>query len=235
MALAGDLDAEEVRVLGCLVEKQLATPEHYPLTANALASACNQSSNRNPVAAYDEATVLGAVARLRERRLVRVVYSQGNRAPKYRHALDEALGLGPPELAVLCELLVRGPQTPGELRARAGRLYPFASLAEVEAAVDALAARRGGEDAVGAVVERLPQRPGQREGRVRHRLGPPSEAQRSAAEASPGADEEPASRAAAEGPVDDGRLGALEEEVRRLRDELAVLRARVEGLLEELG
>jgi len=159
-----DLSAAEVRVLGCLMEKQVTTPDVYPLTVNALLSACNQTTNRWPVVRYDEPTVSAALARLRERGLTRIVYSTSNRAPKHRQVADEALDLDPAARAVLCLLLLRGPQTIGELKGRSERLHPFASLAEVEATVDALAARPE------PLVARLERRPGQKEGRVAHLL-----------------------------------------------------------------
>jgi uncharacterized protein YceH (UPF0502 family) len=164
-----DLTAEELRVVGCLVEKAMATPDNYPLTVNALVNACNQSSNRDPVVRYDEGTVVAALGRLRERGLVRVVYSPSNRAPKYRHVFDEALGLEPAALAVLCELLVRGAQTAGELRTRGERLHPFSGLDDVEQILDDLSGR---DD---PLVVRLERRPGQREARHAHLLGGPVE------------------------------------------------------------
>ncbi len=159
------LTPEEARVVGALAEKQLTTPQYYPLTLNALVNACNQTSNRNPVVAYDEATVERALHGLRDKRLARTVLSPGNRAPKYRHLLDEALALVPEELAVLTVLLLRGPQTVGELRTRSERMYPFASLEEVEAALERLATRH--EE---PLVERLERQPGQKEARYTHLL-----------------------------------------------------------------
>src|SRR5438270_5047698 len=133
-----ELTAEEARVVGCLIEKAATTPQYYPLTLNALVNACNQSSNRNPVVSYDDGIVQDALASLRERGLTRIVYSTSNRATKYRHVLDEQLGLDDQELAVLDVLLLRGPQTVGELRTRTDRMAEFASLGDVEAVVDGL-------------------------------------------------------------------------------------------------
>jgi uncharacterized protein YceH (UPF0502 family) len=157
-----DLTAAETRVLGCLIEKQRTTPDTYPLTLNALRAACNQSTNRDPVVDYDEATIRDAVARLSRRRWARLASGAGSRASKYRHLLDEALTGAPDELAVLCVLMLRGPQTPGELKGRTERLHPFADLAAVHDTLEHLIDR----DLVG----QLPRRPGQKEERFAHRL-----------------------------------------------------------------
>ena len=157
-----DLTAAEIRVLGCLLEKQRTTPDTYPLTLNALRSACNQSTNRDPVVAYDEATIRDAVTRLGRRRWARLASGAGSRASKYRHLLDESLTSAPDELAVLCVLMLRGPQTPGELKGRTERLHPFADLAAVHAALERLIERD--------LVRQLPRRPGQKEERYAHRL-----------------------------------------------------------------
>ena len=122
------LSPEEARVLGCLLEKERTTPDAYPLSLNALVSACNQSTNRSPVVQYRDDTVEAALDELRERSFVRRGVYPGSRVIKYRHVLDEALGIGPPEMAVLCVMLLRGPQTPGELKARTERLHPFKDL-----------------------------------------------------------------------------------------------------------
>lgn len=161
-----DLTPEEARVVGALAEKQLTTPQYYPLTLNALVNACNQSSNRDPVVSYDDATVERALQGLRDKGLARAVLSPGNRAPKYRHLLEEALALVPEELAVMTVLLLRGPQTVGELRTRTERMYAFISLEEVEAALERLATRH--EE---PLVERLERQPGQKEPRHAHLLG----------------------------------------------------------------
>jgi uncharacterized protein YceH (UPF0502 family) len=158
-----DADAVEIRVLGCLVEKQRTTPDSYPLSLNGLRLACNQTTNRDPVVAYDEATVRQAVARLSQRGWIRLASGRGSRAVKYRHLLDTALGLSPEELAVLAVLMLRGPQTPGELKGRSERLHPFDGLAAVEDTLASLAARN--------LAERVPRRPGQKEDRYRQLLG----------------------------------------------------------------
>src|SRR4051794_15072598 len=162
-AAASGLDPTACRVLGSLIEKERATPQNYPLTLNALRLACNQSTNRDPVVDYDDHTVETTLAELRERRLIRIVYSQSNRAAKYRHVLDEVLHLGADELAVLCVLLVRGPQTAGEIRGRSERLFPFADLAAVNVVLDRLIDRH-----TGALVARLERQPGQKDARYVH-------------------------------------------------------------------
>ena len=158
-----DLDDVEVRVLGCLIEKQRTTPDQYPLSLNALRLACNQATNRDPVVAYDEATVRAGVDRLSRRGWVRLASGPGSRVAKYRHLLEEQLGRVPSQIALLAVLMLRGPQTPGELKTRVERLYPYGSTEEVERALDALA------DA--ELAEKLPRRPGQSQDRWRHLLG----------------------------------------------------------------
>lgn len=206
------LDAVEIRVLGCLIEKQRTTPDAYPLTLNALRLACNQSTNRDPVVDYDENTVREAAQSLGRQRLARLASGHTTRTTKYRHLLDEALGLPPGELAVLCLLMLRGPQTPGELKSRAERLHPFADLSEVEHALDGLI------DQGHAV--RLERRPGQKEQRYAHLLGGEEEAP--SAEATPVVAVPAAAQAS--GPTFGERLESLEAEVRELRSQLDALR-----------
>ncbi len=158
-----DADAVELRVLGCLLEKQRTTPDQYPLSLNALRLAANQSTNRDPVVEYDDAMIRAALDRLGDRRWTRLASGPACRAVKFRHLLDEALGLSPPELALLASLMLRGPQTSAELRTRSERLHPFPSAAGVEQTLTELAARE--------LVERLPRRPGEREERWRQLLG----------------------------------------------------------------
>jgi uncharacterized protein YceH (UPF0502 family) len=158
-----DADAAEIRVLGCLIEKQRTTPDSYPLSLNGLRLACNQTTNRDPVVSYEEATLRRAVTRLSQRGWIRLASGRGSRAVKYRHLLDTALGLSPAELALLAVLMLRGPQTPGELKQRSERLQPFEGLAEIEETLAALAAR--------GLTERISRRPGQKEDRYRHLLG----------------------------------------------------------------
>ena len=211
-----DLETVEVRVLGCLIEKQRTTPDAYPLSLNALRSACNQATNRDPVVAYDEGAIRDALHRLSRRRLTRLTSGQGSRAAKYRHLLDEALGLAAGEQAVLAVLMLRGAQTPGELRQRTERLHPFREPTGLAAALDRLIDRE--------LAVRLPRRPGQKEERFAHRL----------TEDAPGgigpsaSGLAPTSAASAPRPVvsdaSDDRLDRLEREVAALRAEVAELR-----------
>ena len=166
-----DLTSEEVRILGCLAEKEATTPDNYPLTVNSLTSACNQSTNRHPVVRYTEGEVTAALTHLRELGFTRIVYSQSNRAPKHRHVLHEQLKLEPAELAALGVLMLRGPQTVGEVKGRTERIFAFADLAHTEATLDALAAR---ED---PLVVRLARRPGQKDARYAHLIGGPVDAE----------------------------------------------------------
>jgi uncharacterized protein YceH (UPF0502 family) len=136
-----DLDAVEVRVLGCLLEKQRTTPDQYPLSLNALRLACNQTTSRDPVVEYDEATIRTALDRLGNRGWTRLASGPGSRAAKFRHLLDDVLRLTPSQLALLAVLMLRGPQTAAELRTRAERLYPFSSNEDVEAGLRGLAER----------------------------------------------------------------------------------------------
>jgi uncharacterized protein len=249
-------DAVEIRVLGCLIEKQRTTPDAYPLTLNSLRLACNQSTNRDPVVEYDESTIRGALERLGRRKWTTLASWANRRAMKYRHTLDSALGLSDAEIALLCVLMLRGPQTPGELKQRSERLHAFAGLAELEATLGGLVDRE--------LAARLPRRPGQREERFMQLLGgsaepPPAAAAEpgvGAAEPAVGAPEpaataaEPAvsappptttihaagptpvePSAAMPAPAADG----LERRVARLEDELASLRADLRALREELG
>jgi uncharacterized protein YceH (UPF0502 family) len=156
-------DAVEIRVVACLVEKQRTTPDHYPLSLNTLRLACNQSTNRDPVVAYDEATVSEALRRTALRGWTRLASGAGSRARKYRHLLGEALDADPAELALLAVLMLRGPQTPGELKTRTERLQPFEDLAAVHGTLERLAER--------GYAVRLERRPGQREDRYEQLLG----------------------------------------------------------------
>jgi uncharacterized protein YceH (UPF0502 family) len=155
----------EVRVLGSLVEKQVTTPEYYPLTLNALMLACNQKNNRTPVTSYDETTVAQALETLREKNLAYVFYGSTSRVPKYKHVLPEVMHLSQPELALMCVLLLRGPQTTGELATRAFRLHEFSGLEDVEATLNTLITREPDP-----LVTRLPRQPGQKEVRFAHLL-----------------------------------------------------------------
>ncbi len=157
------LTPPEQRVLGCLIEKRWTTPDQYPLSLNALRLACNQTTNRDPVTAYDEQTVREAAQRLSRYGLARLASGHGSRAIKYRHLAEETLGLGREELAVLAVLLLRGPQTPGELKSRSERMASFPTLGDVERGLQALIDRD--------YVRRLGRRPGQKEERFTHELG----------------------------------------------------------------
>jgi uncharacterized protein len=158
-----EVGAVEIRVLGCLIEKQRTTPDQYPLSLNALRLACNQTTNRDPVVDYDERMIKAALDRMAHRDWTRFASSAGSRALKYRHLLDEALGLSDAELAMLAVLMLRGPQTPGELKQRTERMHRFASSAEVVQTLDGLAERE--------LVRRLDRRPGQKEERYQQLLG----------------------------------------------------------------
>jgi uncharacterized protein len=201
-----DADAVEIRILGCMIEKQRTTPDVYPLSLNALRLACNQSTNRDPVVDYDEDTIRGGLQRLVHRGWARLASGPGSRAVKYRHLLDDALSLDDAELSVLGVLLLRGAQTPGELKARTERLHPFASLGEIHEALDRLVQRE--------FVARLPRRPGQKEERYLQLL---SAADAAAVEA-PAA--MPAAAPAAQSDLE-ARVARLEEEVAALREALA--------------
>ncbi len=208
------LDAIEARVLGALVEKAVTTPDYYPLSLNALVNACNQTSNRDPVTTYDEATVTRTLESLRAKKLVFAFEGAANRVAKYGHKFAEALGLAEPEVAVLCVLLLRGSQTPGEIRGRTGRLHNFATLGEVEATLQVLAGRTPQP-----LVLRLPRQAGFKESRYAHLLsGPPA----ASAEAPPAEARQPPQVA-----PDDDRLGRLEQEVAVLRRELDELKAQL--------
>ena len=190
-----DADPAELRVLGCLIEKQRTTPDVYPLSLNALRLACNQSTNRDPVVEYDEPTIRDALQRLSARGWVRLASGPGSRAVKYRHLFDEALHVSGPEISLLAVLMLRGPQTLGELKTRTERLHGFESTAEVDEALRGLAQRE--------LVAQLDRRPGQKEERWTELLG---------------SDAEPAAPAAA--PVAPDRL---EERVRLLEEQVAEL------------
>jgi hypothetical protein len=232
-----ELSAVEVRVLGCLVEKQLTTPQQYPLTLNALLLACNQTSNRDPVADYGEPAVEGAVTSVKTMGLVSFVHpSHGRSALRYRHMLEEAWGTGRRPLALLGVLMLRGPQTPGELRARADRMVPFADTAEVEAELDALSARTE------PLVARLRRAPGQKEDRYTHLVGGAvsPDARTSDSQDDHGADggDAPGPTIPAEprptAPPAPG-LSQLQAEVYALRAQVTDLRAAVDELHRRLG
>jgi uncharacterized protein YceH (UPF0502 family) len=191
-----DADPVEIRVLGCLIEKQRTTPDQYPLSLNALRLACNQTTNRDPVVEYDEPTIRDALNRMSNRGWVRLASGPGSRAVKFRHLLDEALGLSRGELSLLAVLMLRGAQTPGELKQRTERLHSFESLPQLEQTLEGLLGRE--------LVGRLPRRPGQKEQRYVQLLGDD--------------DGDGDSAVVESAPAEDlgSRLAALEERVARL-------------------
>jgi hypothetical protein len=213
------LDSVAVRVLGSLIEKEITTPDNYPLTLNAVVAACNQTSNRDPVMALDEPTTADTLAELSRRGLAREVHRSDSRAKRYRQTMSESLSLHEAETAVMCVLMLRGAQTPGEVRTRAARLFEFRDVPHVEVTLQSLATLSD------PLVVQLPRRPGQKELRYAHLLsGEP------AAEAEPVAGAAPVARADAA-----ARIGALEDEVASLRAEVAQLRAQLEEVRRELG
>ena len=199
--MAGLLTDIETRVLGALVEKQLSTPEYYPLTLNALTLACNQKNNRHPVTAYGENEVAQAVESLRENNLAYVFYGSTSRVPKYKHVMPEVLHTNAAETALMCVLMLRGPQTPGELRGNAARLYEFSGLDEVEQTLNGLISHEPDP-----LVARLPRQAGQKEVRFGHLLSGEIRVE-AAAEV-----ERPAPRQSLE-----QKIEALAEEVERLK------------------
>lgn len=201
-----ELSPEEQRVLGSLLEKQRTTPDIYPLTLNALRAACNQSTNRDPVVAYDESTIRDALYRLSQRRFTRLSGGHTSRAAKYRHLLEDTLHVGAEDQAVLAVMLLRGPQTPGELLQRTERLFHFPDSVALTETIDRLIERE--------LVARYDRRPGQREDRYGHLLGGEAPAPT-------------ATPAPPPPPRDDDRLAQLERQVAELRAEVAALREAV--------
>jgi uncharacterized protein len=214
-----DLDPVQIRILGCLVEKQRTTPDAYPLSLNALRLACNQATNRDPVLALEEGEIRAAMGELGRRRLIRSAHGHGGRALKYRHLLDDALGLPGEQLAVLAVLMLRAPQTPGELKQRSERLHRFADLAALHEALDGLLERE--------LVSQLPRRPGQKEERYEQRLGADGEEAEDVGEGAATATDAGAGRAAdpLPGPAEQSRIERLERELAELRERVAALEA----------
>ena len=204
-----DVDAVEIRVLGCLIEKQRTTPDAYPLSLNALRLACNQATNRDPVVAYEEREIKAALERMSNRGWTRFASGVSSRALKYRQLLDEALGLSEPEISLLGVLMLRGPQTVGELKQRSERLHRFGSIAEVAECLDGLTQRE--------LVARLERRPGQKEERWQQLLG---------GDAEPATATEPVAPPAPGEGAD--RLGAIEERLERLEGAFDELIARLD-------
>ena len=215
-----ELNPLETRVIGCLIEKQITTPDQYPLSLNALVSACNQRSNRDPVMSLDEPSVQSTIDGLSRKHLVLERSGFGSRVPKYQHLFCNtefgSLKFSPQELAIVCELLLRGPQTPGELRGRASRMAAFGDVSEVESALQALMQRD-----TGPLVARLAREPGRRESRYMHLFGGEPPAHALVEDAAPDSTTSPDPRE----PLV-SRLARLEDEVRLLRTELEALKAR---------
>ncbi len=203
------LTETEARVVGALIEKQLTTPEYYPLTMNALIAACNQKNNREPVVNYDESTVQKAIESLRDKNIVYIYYGSNSRVPKYKHILPDVLELEPSETAVLAVLMLRGPQTIGEIRGRTGRMYDFKDLGDVNETLESLATREE------PLVVKLPRAPGQSESRF---------AQLLCGEVTSYTPPERVARAGA----NDERMEKLEQEVESLRTELNEFKATFE-------
>lgn len=240
-------DDVEMRVVGCLIEKQRTTPDQYPLTLNSLRLACNQSTNRDPVVDYDEATVRRALGELGRRRWIRGASGHTSRSPKYRHLLDTELGLSEDQISVLAVLILRGEQTPGQLKQRTERMFPFHDLDALQTTLDALGSRD--------LVERLPRRPGQKEDRYRQLLGGShldeetapgpgtgasfgSQATQSPPTSSPGTGSDPGTGEPLSVPMDSPqaeRIEALEGQVAALIRELGEVRRLVDDLREQLG
>ena len=213
VSLDNPIDAVGVRVLGSLIEKEITTPDNYPLTLNALTAACNQTSNRDPVLELDETTVLKSLDELARRSLARSVH-RDTRVKRYRHLMSETLALHAPEIAVMCVLMLRGAQTVGEIRTRTSRLFDFPDLARVELALQSLMTLST------PLVAQLPRQPGQKEVRYAHLLsGEPPEDTREAN--------------IAESPVQPSRLDVLEHTVAALRAEMAELRAQFEQFRQQ--
>jgi len=212
-------DAVEIRVVGCLIEKQRTTPDAYPLSLNALRLACNQSTNRDPVVSYDEEAVSAALRRLAQRGWTRLASGAGSRARKYRHLLPEALGVDEAELALLAVLMLRGPQTPGELKQRSERLHHFAGLPDVLETLERLLERE--------LVIRHPRRPGQKEDRFEQMLG--------GGEEEGDQDEGAAAVSVAPEPPPFSVASGEEDRLDRIERELGELRTEVTRLREALG
>lgn len=204
------LTQTEVRVLGSLIEKQITTPEYYPLTLNALAAACNQKNNRNPVTSYTEGEIDDALFSLRDKNLAYVFHGSTSRVPKYKHVVPEVMHLGPPEIAALCVLMLSGAQTVGEIRTRGSRMYEFSGLEEIEETLRRLSTHEGEP-----LVMRLPRQAGQKEARFVHLLcGEPEVEQM----AEPSVPERSPRRS-----TDSERVAKLEEQVQGLTEQVANL------------
>src|SRR5207245_5905013 len=204
------LTETEVRVLGALIEKQITTPEYYPLTLNALTAACNQKNNRNPVTSYSESEIDEALFSLRDKNLAYVFHGSTSRVPKYKHVVPEVMHLSPPEVAAMCVLMLSGPQTVGEIRTRGHRLFEFSGLEEVEETLHSLSVHDGEP-----LVTKLPRQPGQKEARFAHLLsGEP------AIEDTP---EPSVAERSTRRTTDSERIAKLEEQIQALTERVANL------------
>jgi len=212
--MSGQLTEIEARVVGSLVEKQLTTPEYYPLTLNALVAACNQKTNRDPVTNYDEQTVSRTLDDLRDKNIVYVFYGSTSRVPKYKHIFPDVFDLEPSETAVMCVLLLRGPQTIGEIRERTGRLYDFHDLNDVNETLESLIKREE------PLITKLERAPGQKEARYAHLL---------CGEVTSYTPPERVSRGAA----NDERVEKLEQEIEGLKSELSNFRQEFEDFKKQ--
>lgn len=212
------LDPVAVRVLGSLIEKEITTPDNYPLTLNSVVAACNQTSNRDPVVVLDEPTVAETLAELSRRGLAREVHRSDSRAKRYRQTMSESLSLHPAETAVMCVLMLRGAQTPGEIRTRTARLFEFRDVPHVDVTLQSLATLSD------PLVIQLPRRAGQKEIRYTHLLAGEPEVEPVQAPATPTARVDAAAR-----------IGDLETELESVRTEVALLREQLEEVRRELG
>jgi uncharacterized protein len=204
--MSGQLTEIEARIVGSLIEKQLTTPEYYPLTLNSLVAACNQKTNREPVTNYDEQTVSRALDDLRDKNIVYVFYGSTSRVPKYKHIVPDVYELEPSETAVMCVLMLRGPQTIGELRERTGRLYDFRDLNDVNETLENLIKRDE------PLITRLERAPGQKEARYAHLLSGEVTSYT------------PPERPSRGGAANDERVEKLEQELESLKNELSAFR-----------
>jgi uncharacterized protein YceH (UPF0502 family) len=209
------LNAEEIRIIGSLIEKELATPEYYPLTLNALKNACNQKNNRNPVVAYDETIIEPVINKLRDKSLITRVTGSDMRVPKYKQGFSEELKLQTDEAAVMCELMLRGPQTPGELRNRASRMCNFESLLQIDDVLQRLMNREQ------PMVIKLPRQTGMKESRYAHLLSGEPEMLNPEAQEIESAEEE-------------NRIILLEEQVTALRNDFEELKKQFEDFRSQL-
>ncbi len=220
-----ELDKIEERVLGCLMEKSITTPDYYPLTLNALTAACNQKSNRDPVLELDEKVVVRALDSLREKEITRVVSGADIRVPKYYHRFDECEDLSPAQVAILCELMLRGAQTVGELRGRASRMFEFSDLDAVETVLGDLTQREAGR-----AVAQLPRQPGRKESRYTHLFAGAPEVTDAESAPNQGPGPEPA-RVAVQ--AENERLDQLESAFQELRDEVAQIRSQLDTFKQQ--